>query len=249
MRGTRGVLRKMATVINTQGLHTGEQFAHHGPMDKLDICALAYIVAEDCPPPAEFFTDEVASIRLIECSAGAMQAIKAISAVLDNEPCTTEIAPGHEVPDYIEHVSNWAMTPPIFCDRPPSLSEVIGRILRAADACEAARCICDPAPVYNGWAGYSHSAGCPITDEQQFASQMGTPPRPGFTDARGRCLTCGGHGSVTGDEIPYAELRPRQQQGHDHGRRYHRSKPCPDCDGQDRVTDAAVSAYESDHAA
>jgi len=138
MRGTHGVLRKMATIINTQGLHTGEQFAHHGPMDQLDICALAYIVAEDCPPPAELYTDEVASIRLIECSAGAMQAIRAISAVLDTEPCETEIAPGHAVPDYIEHVSSWAMTPPVFDDRPPSTSEVIGRILRAADHLDTA---------------------------------------------------------------------------------------------------------------
>lgn len=134
MNSTRFVLRKMATVISTQGLHTGDQFAQHGPMDKLDICAVAYTVAEQRPAPPEFFTDEVASLRLIECSAKAMAAIRAISNVLDTEPCETEIEPGTRVPDYIEHVSNWAATRAPFSSAPPTISEVIGRILRAADS-------------------------------------------------------------------------------------------------------------------
>ncbi|MFF6866717.1 hypothetical protein [Streptomyces ardesiacus] len=207
MPSTRRVLRRMATVINTQGLHRGEQFAVHGPTDDLDICAIAYIVAEDQPAPDVFFTDEVASIDLIEASEPAMAAIRAISAALDSEPCET-----NGVPDYIEHVSNWAATPPIGEDFPPSTSEVIGRILRAAD-------------------------------------NQPTSPRPGFTDAWGLCLTCGGHGTLTvdGEEIPYEELSPRRKQGYDQGHRFHRntSKPCPDCDGQDRVTDAAISAHEA----
>lgn len=73
--------------------------------------------------------------------------------------------------------------------------------------------------------------------------------RPGFTDAWGICTTCNGHGSLTteGEEIPYEELSPRRKQGHDAGRRFRRntSKPCPDCDGQDRATNAAVSAHEA----
>ncbi|WP_158913530.1 DUF6197 family protein [Streptomyces sp. MBT28] len=129
MPSTHRVLRRMATVINTHGLHRGEQFAAHGPTDALDICAIAYIVAEDRPAPAVFFNDEVASFELIEASDRAMAAIRAISAALDTEPCDTNGGP-----DYIEHVSNWAATPPIGATEPPTTSEVIGRILRAADS-------------------------------------------------------------------------------------------------------------------
>ncbi|MFE0207068.1 hypothetical protein [Streptomyces sp. NPDC058985] len=207
MPSTRRVLRRMATVINTQGLHCGEQFAAHGPMDQLDICAIAYTVAEDRPAPAVFFTNDVDSSALIEASEPAMAAIRAISAALDSEPCETDGRP-----DYIEHVSNWAATAPIGEHFPPSTSEVIGRILRAADN--------EP-----------------------------TSPRPGFTDAYGLCLTCGGHGTLMtdGEEIPYEELSPRRKQGHALGHRFHRntSKACPDCDGQDRVTDAVISAHEA----
>jgi hypothetical protein len=133
MNATGFVLQKMATVISTQGLHTGDQFAQHGPMDKLDICAVAYTVAENRPAPAEFFTDEVAALRLIEASPRAMAAIKAISDVLDSAPCETPTADGLYEPDHIEHVSNWAATPPVGATKPPTVSEVIGRILRAAN--------------------------------------------------------------------------------------------------------------------
>lgn len=133
MLSTFRVLRKMATVINTDGLHTGDQFAaSNGYSDRFDICALAYIVAEDRPAPRDFFVDEEASIRLIESSAGAMAAIRALSDALDSEPCVDTIAPGVEVPNYIEHVSNWAATAPIGQTTRPSTAEVIGRILRAA---------------------------------------------------------------------------------------------------------------------
>ncbi|MGW4270794.1 hypothetical protein ACWEGQ_00150 [Streptomyces seoulensis] len=124
---TAHVLRKLATVISTEGLHTGHQFAAHGPMDKLDVCAIAYTIAEDAPAPAAFFTDECASIALIEASEPAMAAIRAISAALDTEPCET-----NGQPDYIEHVSNWTAIPAPFATAPPTISEVIGRILRAA---------------------------------------------------------------------------------------------------------------------
>jgi hypothetical protein len=137
MQSTAQTLRAMATRAARDGIHTGEQFASH-ETGALDISGLAFVTAEDTEVPAEFYVDEDASIRLIECSAGAMLAIKAISSVLDTEPCATEIAPGHDVPDYIEHVSIWAMTPPVFETRPPSLSEVIGRILRAADHIDTA---------------------------------------------------------------------------------------------------------------
>lgn len=131
MQNTKYTLVRAAHLLNILGLHTGDQFAarHVG----LDVCAAIYVAAEGDTFPAEFTTDEVASIRLIEASAGAMTAIRALSAVLDSEPCETEIEPGTHVPDYIEHVSNWAATAPIGATEPPTKDEVIDRILRAAN--------------------------------------------------------------------------------------------------------------------
>lgn len=131
MPNTAAILHRAAKLIAVEGLHTGEQFA--STYNGLDICAAVYVSAE-ADFPTEFFTDEVASLHLIECSAPAMAAIRAISQALDSEPCETEIAPGCPVPDYIEHVSNWAATPPIGEHTPPTTAEVIGRILRAAQA-------------------------------------------------------------------------------------------------------------------
>lgn len=66
--------------------------------------------------------------------------------------------------------------------------------------------------------------------------------------AIGFCQICGGHGTLTadGEEIPYEQLSPRRKQGHALGHRFHRSvsKPCPDCDGQDRVTPFLESQAE-----
>lgn len=130
MQDTTYTLNRAAYLLTFLGLHTGEQFAA-SDSDALDVCAAIYFAAEGTFPQ-EFVTDEVTSLALIEASAGAMQAIRALSAALDSEPCETEIAPGVTVPDYIEHVSNWAATPPIGETTPPTTAEVIGRILRAA---------------------------------------------------------------------------------------------------------------------
>ena len=62
------------------------------------------------------------------------------------------------------------------------------------------------------------------------------------------CLTCGGHGTLTtdGGEIPYEALSARRKQGYALGHRFVRcvSKPCPDCDGHDRVTPHLESIAE-----
>ncbi|MDX3532476.1 hypothetical protein P1P75_40315 [Streptomyces sp. ID05-39B] len=134
MHGTADVLQQMASVISLHGVHTGDQFAIRTHQDRLtqhDICALAWVVAEGRIAPREFFIDEVTSLAIIGASAPAMAAIRAISEALDTPTCETEIAPGLYAPDYIEHVSNWAATPPIFATDPPTVDEVIGRILRA----------------------------------------------------------------------------------------------------------------------
>lgn len=134
---TSTTLRRAAGLLSVSGLHTGEQFIDQ-TSGALDVSAAIYWAAHSTEqPPVEFATDEVASLRLIECSAPAMQAIRTLSDSLDTGPCVTQIAPGYDVPDYIEHVSNWAATTPVFDTRPPSTSEVIGALLRAANAAAA----------------------------------------------------------------------------------------------------------------
>jgi hypothetical protein len=137
MRHPNNILQDMASVIAIDGLHRGEQLGEPGyGIDRFDICALAYLMAEGIGPlrhPREFFDDELAGIRLIESSPGAMAAIRAISTVLDTPVTEEELAPGFFVPNYIEHVSNWARTTAPGDQQPPTISEVIGRILRAAN--------------------------------------------------------------------------------------------------------------------
>lgn len=139
MRPTQNVLQDMAAVINIDGLYRGEQFGVRGHIDRLDICAIAFTMAEWRGPlsiPEEFFTDELASIRLIEASAGAMAAIRAISNVLDSAVDEEELPPrsGFFVPNYIAHVSNWVRTAsPVDPKRPPTKAEVRDRILHAAN--------------------------------------------------------------------------------------------------------------------
>ena len=132
MQTTAETLVEAAHIITFCGLHTGEQFADTAS-DALDNCAAVYLAAEGTCP-VEFSTDEDASIRIIEASAPAMAAIKAISEALDSEPCEDEITPGLYVANHLEHVSNWAATAsPVPPKRRPTLDEVIGRILRAAN--------------------------------------------------------------------------------------------------------------------
>lgn len=136
MHGTADVLQQMAHIISLRGIHTGNQFAERdstGILTRHDICALAWVVAEQDVAPRAFFTDDEASIAIIKASPHAMAAIKAISDILDSAVCETPTSDGTYVPDYIEHVSNWAATPAVGETKPPTTSEVIGRILRAAN--------------------------------------------------------------------------------------------------------------------
>ncbi|WP_086560978.1 hypothetical protein [Streptomyces africanus] len=138
MIATDLILVETARIIGFRGLHTGTQFAantgRRATLDApLDICAAVYLATTGDLPDV-FFTDEVASLAIIGASSPAMAAIRAISEVLDSSVCETEMEPGTWVPDYIEHVSNWAATAcPVEPKRPPTVDEVIGRILRAAN--------------------------------------------------------------------------------------------------------------------
>lgn len=129
MPSTARILRKMATVVSTDGLHTGEQFAHRGVADRFDICTLAYIVAEGQPAPDVFFTDQVAAMDLLEASQPAMQALRALSASITDY----KVPDTNGRPDVIEHVFNWTATAGIGRNTPPTTSEIVGRLIRAAD--------------------------------------------------------------------------------------------------------------------
>lgn len=218
MRDTQSTLQDMAAVIGIDGLHRGEQLGRRGHIDRLDICALAFTVAEWRGPltiPVEFFTDELAGMRLIESSAGAMTAIRALSDALDSHVDEEELAPGLFVPNHIAHVSNWARCGEPTAQRPPTNAEVCAHILRAANTLAI----------------------------QNPASRPGHTDAWGLCRTCG-----GHGSLTTGDEaIPYDQLSPRRKQGHDLGHRFTRptSRPCPHCDGRDRATDAAVTAHEA----
>jgi len=130
MHDTAQHLEEMAGFIAAYGLHTGDQFANCPPggFMQLDICALAYYVTQDATVPAAFFDDEGTASELIEASEPAMACIRAISAAIGNY----EVPDTAGQPDLIEHVSQWTFTPPIGQQGPPSVDEVIGCILRAA---------------------------------------------------------------------------------------------------------------------
>ncbi|MFJ2279174.1 hypothetical protein ACIOEZ_34060 [Streptomyces sp. NPDC087866] len=130
MTTTAGTLRRAAHLINHRGLHTGTQFADRAT-NSADITAAIFVAAEG-HMPAEFYTDEPTSLEIIAASAQTMAALRVLSESLPTSPCVTTIAPGHSVPDYIEHVSNWAATKPVWGNRPPTVSEVVGAVLRAA---------------------------------------------------------------------------------------------------------------------
>lgn len=121
----------MARIITERGLHTGPNFV--GPDGAVSICAAAFLASHGWEPEP-FRTDENLAVILISCSAPAMQAIKAISADLGTQPSVTPITDDHDVPDHIEHVERWASTPQFPDEQPPTVDQVIGRILHTNDA-------------------------------------------------------------------------------------------------------------------
>lgn len=130
MTTTACTIRTAVHLLETHGLHTGPQFI--GPHMELDVVAAVYIAAEGIIP-GSFRTNETAALSLIHTSAPTMQAIRAISAGLDTEPPYTQVCPGLELPEYVDHVAHWATMPGIGQHQPPTRLEVIGRLLRTAD--------------------------------------------------------------------------------------------------------------------
>ncbi|MFE9491441.1 hypothetical protein ACFYNF_34225 [Streptomyces sp. NPDC006641] len=130
---TGTILRTAAHILNYYGLHTGRQFASVD--GRLDITA-AIFRATTGKTPNCFLTNENASLLQIQVCEPAMDAIRMLSAVLPTLPPTD---PGTGTDDHIEHVCHWAMTP-VWTgnadDQPPTMPEVIGAILRAAQAAD-----------------------------------------------------------------------------------------------------------------
>ncbi|MFD5882574.1 DUF6197 family protein [Streptomyces yangpuensis] len=122
-------LRRAAMLIEQNGLHTAEgDFV--APDGALDICAALHQGATGELPEA-FHTDPDAAIDLITASPMAMAAIRAVYDTLGYEATS----PDEEDPEaVIDSVSRWAMSAPFPDMPPPTRTEVIGRLVRTADA-------------------------------------------------------------------------------------------------------------------
>ncbi|MGW2844415.1 DUF6197 family protein [Streptomyces sp. NPDC001274] len=130
MSSTGTVLRLTADILNYFGLHTGPQFATAD--GRLDITAAVFRAATGKTPNC-FLTDEDTSLLQIRMCEPAMDAIRMLSAILPTQPPTN---PDTGLDDHIEHVTHWATTPTWPGQQPPTTSEVIGVILRAAQTAD-----------------------------------------------------------------------------------------------------------------
>lgn len=121
-------LRRAIALLEEHSLHTGDGFV--AADGALDICAALYQGATYVLPDA-FRTDANAAIELIKASAWAMAAIRAVYDTLG--PDVT--MPDEDGPDeVIDRVCHWAATAPDRHAQPPTRTEVMGRLLRTADA-------------------------------------------------------------------------------------------------------------------
>ncbi|MFJ2752754.1 hypothetical protein [Streptomyces sp. NPDC087297] len=125
---TAAHLRRAVDHLERHGLHTGHHFAASD--GSLDICAALYLGATHVLPDA-FRTDDEAALALIKSSTWAMNAIRAVYDTLG----PTVTIPESDGPDeVIDRVSHWAATAPDRHSQPPTRTEVMGRLLRTADA-------------------------------------------------------------------------------------------------------------------
>ncbi|TQE33131.1 hypothetical protein [Streptomyces ipomoeae] len=148
---TATVLRDAVHYLTQYGLHRERGLVgtltnphlDHGP---LDVCAALYMAATSSPLPPVFSSHtpegEQAAIDLIKAHPQAMAAIHAVWNGLDSkitEADLSEETPTVDGPDeWIDRVSYWAVTAPASWEEPPTLLEVIGRLVRTAEALEQA---------------------------------------------------------------------------------------------------------------
>ncbi|QKV98182.1 hypothetical protein HUT19_41410 (plasmid) [Streptomyces sp. NA02950] len=122
-------LRRAVELIEKHGLYTGDD-SYVGPDGSLDLCAALYQGAT-CVLPEVFRTDTVAATEAIKSSAWAMAAIRAVYDALGPEVTMPETDGPDEV---IDRVSHWAATAPFRQAQPPTRTQVMGRLLRTAEA-------------------------------------------------------------------------------------------------------------------
>ncbi|MFF3731002.1 hypothetical protein ACFYXM_11925 [Streptomyces sp. NPDC002476] len=146
---TATLLRDAVFHLSQYGLHREHAFVgpntrthlDHGP---LNVCASIYMAATANPLPPVFHStetaDEQAAIELIKANPQAMAAIHAVWDGLDSK--ITEVDVCDELPtadgpeEWIDRVSYWAATAPTSWTEAPTLLEVLGRLIRTADALE-----------------------------------------------------------------------------------------------------------------
>lgn len=131
MLDTATVLRKAADIVTYFGLHTGDRFASEDD-GRLSITAAIYRAVTNNTPNA-FLTDDDAALDLIRANPDVTEAVRYLSACLPLEPPIDDATGG---PDHIEHIERYAAERALHGTTPPTEGEVVGRILRAADACD-----------------------------------------------------------------------------------------------------------------
>ncbi|MEU3704821.1 hypothetical protein AB0E82_21335 [Streptomyces anulatus] len=146
---TATLLRDAVHHLSQYGLHREHAFVgpttrvhlDHGP---LDVCAAIYMAATANALPPVFrgtsTADEQAAIELIKAHPDAMAAIHAVWDGLDSKITEADVCdelPTADGPDeWIDRVSYWAAEAPTSGGAPPTLLEVMGRLLRTAAALE-----------------------------------------------------------------------------------------------------------------
>ncbi|MFG3336923.1 hypothetical protein ACGFZZ_33510 [Streptomyces tendae] len=125
---TSAHLRRAVELLEQHGLNTADR-NFVAPDGSLDICAALYQAAT-CVLPEAFRADADAALDLIKASTWAMAAIRAVYESLGPEVTMPEDGPD----EVIDRVSYWAATAPNRASQPPTRTEVMGRLLRTADA-------------------------------------------------------------------------------------------------------------------
>ncbi|MEU9998059.1 hypothetical protein [Streptomyces sp. NPDC050848] len=126
MSETTRILRAAAHAATYHGLQTGAHFADS--TGRLDMVAAIYVGATG-KTPHSFTNDNHTACLLIETNEPVMAAIRAVSAVLP-----TDIPTDAETGLYchIEHLAYWQEDRQHTTGQPPTHTEVVGVLLRAA---------------------------------------------------------------------------------------------------------------------
>lgn len=130
MSATGTILRTAAQLYAYRGRHTGDHFAHTD--GRIDETAAVYLAVTGHIPDV-FHTDSDMAVLLITANQPAMDALRALSAVLPTPPPDSHGRPD----DPIEHIAWWA-DHGTGHDDTPTTAEINGAFLRAANHADTA---------------------------------------------------------------------------------------------------------------